>query len=96
MQAGVSYSFFPATVTPGSCQALHAAEEPPGDAFDAVVGLFGMLEVVLGRREPGELTDEQIRNVEGWILGRQNGLVVGARASHNDFQVGAGCFQAGH
>jgi len=25
----------------------------------------------LGRREPGEPTDEQIRNVEGWILGQR-------------------------
>jgi hypothetical protein len=40
------------------------------DAFDAVVGLFGMLEVVLGRREPGESKGEQIRDVEGWILGQ--------------------------
>jgi hypothetical protein len=32
--------------------------------------LFGMLEVVLGKREPGEPKDEHIRNVEGWILGQ--------------------------
>jgi hypothetical protein len=44
---------------------------PEGDdSFDAVVGLFGMLEVALGRREPGEPQDEHIRDVEGWILGQ--------------------------
>ena len=38
------------------------------DAFDAIVGLLGMMQVVLGRREPGEL--EEVREVEGWILGQ--------------------------
>ncbi len=40
------------------------------DAFDAVIGLFGMLEVVLQRRPLTEPQDEAIRNVEGWILGQ--------------------------
>lgn len=40
------------------------------DAFDAVVGLFGLLEVVLGRRPAAEPQDETIRRVEGWILGQ--------------------------
>jgi hypothetical protein len=40
------------------------------DPFDAVVGLFGMLNVVLGKQEPGEPTDERVRRVEGWILGQ--------------------------
>ena len=39
------------------------------DAFDAVVGLFGMLQVCLGRREPGEPNDRGVREIEGWILG---------------------------
>jgi hypothetical protein len=44
---------------------------PEGDdAFDAVVGLFGMLEVVTGKRQPGEPRDDRIRKVEGWILGQ--------------------------
>jgi len=38
------------------------------DAFDAIVGLLGMMQVVLGRREPGE--PEEVRKVEGWILGQ--------------------------
>jgi hypothetical protein len=45
---------------------------PQGDdAFDAVVGLFGMLQVCLGQRPPGEPDDRTIREIEGWILGRQ-------------------------
>ena len=41
------------------------------DRFDAVVGLFGMVNVVLGRRPSGEQDDDDmVRRVEGWILGR--------------------------
>jgi hypothetical protein len=40
------------------------------DRFDAVVGLFGMINVVLGRRPAGELENEAIRKIEGWILGQ--------------------------
>lgn len=40
------------------------------DAFDAIVGLFGMLQIVLGQRGSGEPDEEAIRNIEGWILGR--------------------------
>jgi hypothetical protein len=44
---------------------------PEGDdAFDAVVGLFGMIAVVGGRRQPGEPSENRIRLVEGWILGQ--------------------------
>jgi hypothetical protein len=44
---------------------------PEGDdAFDAIVGLFGIIEVVTGRRQPGEPSENRIRNVEGWILGQ--------------------------
>jgi hypothetical protein len=44
---------------------------PEGDdAFDAVVGLFGMIEVVTGRRQPGEPTQDEIRRLEGWIFGQ--------------------------
>jgi hypothetical protein len=44
---------------------------PQGDdAFDAVVGLFGMVEVVTGRRPSGEPAEEPIRQLEGWILGQ--------------------------
>ncbi len=45
----------------------HAAGE---DAFDAVVGVFGMLNVALGTRPPGEPDDARLRRVEGWILGQ--------------------------
>ncbi len=40
------------------------------DRFDAVVGLFGMINVILGNRLPGEPEDEAIRVIEGWILGQ--------------------------
>lgn len=38
------------------------------DRFDAVVGLFGMLDVVLGNLPSGEPRDDTTQ-VEGWILG---------------------------
>ena len=40
------------------------------DAFDAVVGVFGMLKVCLGERATGEPEEQVIRDIEGWILGR--------------------------
>ncbi len=40
------------------------------DRFDAVVGLFGMLNVVLGNRSSGEPDTELVQKVEGWILGQ--------------------------
>ncbi len=40
------------------------------DAFDAFVGLLGMLNVIIGRRSPGEPLDAATRGVEGWILGQ--------------------------
>ena len=46
---------------------------PQGDdAFDAVVGLFGMLQVCLGERATGEPEEQAIRDIEGWILGRES------------------------
>jgi hypothetical protein len=47
------------------------------DAFDAFVGLLGMINVLSGVRPSGEpLDDECVTTVEGWILG-QNGDVPG-------------------
>ena len=40
------------------------------DRFDALVGLLGMLNVVLGRRPSGEPDDPAVRRIEGWILGQ--------------------------
>jgi len=40
------------------------------DRFDAVVGLFGMINVILGNRSAGEPAEEDIRKIEGWILGQ--------------------------
>jgi hypothetical protein len=42
------------------------------DAFDAFVGLVGMINVISGRRAPGEpRDDEHVTTVEGWILGQE-------------------------
>jgi hypothetical protein len=42
------------------------------DAFDAVVGMLGMINVLEGHRPPGEPADDpSIRTVEGWILGQR-------------------------
>ena len=48
-----------------------AAGFPEGDdAFDAVIGIFGMLDVVMGRRSTNDPQDAKIRAVEGWIIGQ--------------------------
>lgn len=48
------------------------------DPFDATVGVFGMLNIVLGRRGTGEPDAPAIRTVEGWILGRSAERTLGA------------------
>ena len=55
----------------GNCLAEETqAGFPQGDdAFDAVVGLFGMLQVCLGQRPTGEPNEAVIHEIEGWILG---------------------------
>lgn len=40
------------------------------DAFDACVGVLGMLQVVLGKRPLYEPTDPTIKRLEGWIFGQ--------------------------
>jgi hypothetical protein len=40
------------------------------DRFDAAVGLFGMLDVVLSLRGEGAPRDGGVKTVEGWILGQ--------------------------
>jgi hypothetical protein len=56
------------------CERPHEGNQggfPQGkdDAFNAVVGLFGMLQVCLGQRAPSEPDEPVIRDIEGWILG---------------------------
>ncbi len=46
------------------------SSEGGDDKFDAVVGLFGIIEVVIGRRAPGDPDTESVRQLEGWILGQ--------------------------
>jgi hypothetical protein len=46
-------------------------QSPEGeDMFDAVLGLAGMLEVVMGHRGEGAPASERVRRWEGWILGQ--------------------------
>ena len=40
------------------------------DYFDAVVGLFGMLNIIAGNHPGGGPEDERVRKIEGWILGK--------------------------
>ena len=40
------------------------------DPFDAMVGVLGMLWMVEGKRPLHEPTDNEIRKIEGWILGQ--------------------------
>ena len=40
------------------------------DPFDATVGLLGMINVLRGRRPPGDPNDPVVRRIEGWILGQ--------------------------
>ena len=43
------------------------------DPFDALIGLFGMLNVVLGNRSTGEPDDDpEIARIEGWMLGQES------------------------
>jgi len=57
----------------GLRETIQAGFSPPSageDAFDATIGLFGMLSVILGYQPPGEPRSEDIRRIEGWILGQ--------------------------
>ena len=40
------------------------------DRFDAVVGLIGMLNVLLGGKASGEPNLPEVHSLEGWILGQ--------------------------
>jgi hypothetical protein len=55
---------------PALRQAIEAGFPQGDDAFDAAVGLFGMLEVLMRRRGSGEPMLDSVRHVEGWIFGQ--------------------------
>jgi hypothetical protein len=62
------------TLDPKLKRAIEAGfQDGEDDAFDATVGLFGMLEVLLNRRRSGEPNEESVKKVEGWILGQESG-----------------------
>ena len=58
------------TLDPELRQTIEDGFPKGDDAFDAVVGLFGMLEVLLNRRSSGEPNKESVMQVEGWIFGQ--------------------------
>lgn len=60
-------------LAPQLCQSIESgfgSAQDGEDRFDATIGLFGMLNVVLGFHSPGDPTDEHLRKIEGWILGQ--------------------------
>ena len=61
------------TLTPELVGLIRAGfgDHPDGeDRFDAIVGLMSMIDVVQGHRAEGVPDRADIRDVEGWILGR--------------------------
>ena len=47
------------------------ADKSGEDQFDALVGLFGMIDVVEGQRDEGAPNTAEVMTWEGWILGQQ-------------------------
>jgi hypothetical protein len=58
---------------PGLMQDIEQGFRDGDDAFDATVGLFGMLEVLRGERQSGDPENQNVKKLEGWILGQQSG-----------------------
>ena len=54
------------------------------DRFDAAVGLFGMLNVLLGHRRLDEPTEPATRRVEGWILGQSTDWLIAHNKEKQD------------
>jgi hypothetical protein len=57
------------TLAPELEREIEAGFSAGDDFFDAVVGLFGMIEVVFGKRPAGRSQATASKRVEGWILG---------------------------
>ena len=53
------------------------------DSFDAVVGLFGILQICLRERVLHEPDNKTVRELEGWILGRRSRRVEQASMLHS-------------
>lgn len=61
------------TLTPGLAAAIgggFGADAAGEDRFDCVCGLFGVLNVLLGRRPEGYPDDPALLRWEGWVLGQ--------------------------
>jgi hypothetical protein len=69
-------------LAPALCDAITAGfggARGADDRFDAVVGLFGLINVMSGARPSGEPDDPVVRRIEGWILG-QDAAATGGQA----------------
>jgi hypothetical protein len=68
------------TLTPALADDITAgfgADPGADDRFDAVIGLFGLVNVLCGARPSGEPEDPAVRRIEGWILGQDATLADG-------------------
>jgi hypothetical protein len=70
-----------AKVTPSTAleRRIRAGFPAGDDAFDAVVGLFGMMDVLINGRSSGEPQDESITKLEGWIFGQSYGPNISSK-----------------
>jgi SAM-dependent methyltransferase len=59
------------------------------DPFDAAVGLFGMLGVVLGNRPTGEPDLPSVKRVEGWMFGQREASTKGDKTASNSLPAAA-------
>jgi len=57
-------------LTPDLARVIEEGFMDGDDAFDAVVGLLGIIAVLLGKRKSIEPKSKSIGTVEGWILGQ--------------------------
>ena len=60
------------TLSPDLEHSVGAGFPNGDDAFDSVVGLFGIIEVLSHRRQSGEPNQEGVRKLEGWIFGQNS------------------------
>jgi hypothetical protein len=44
------------------------------DRFDALVGLYGMIDIVQGNRSVGEPLSHRISMIDGWIFGQDQAV----------------------
>ena len=62
--------FLPA-VSPERIREGFGEQKAAEDPFDATLGVMSMTEIALGYRDEGAPQDDDVRQVEGWILGQE-------------------------